>query len=134
MSSKILPISILISAVIVGGAVLFTQGRNPSPQSGVSAPVDNVSIADGKQIIEIAAKGGYRPGESIAKAGVPTVLRFRTNGTFDCSSSIRIPSLNISKVLPSSGNTDIDIGTPQLSTLLGTCGMGMYRFQVDFRS
>jgi hypothetical protein len=32
------------------------------------------------------------------------------------------------------GNTDIDIGTPQVATLQGLCVMGMYRFEIDFQS
>ena len=95
---------------------------------------NNVRIIDGKQIIEIRAKGGYQPRQSLAKAGLPTILRFDTNGTFDCSSSVRIPSLNISQILPQSGSTDIDIGNPKTATLYGTCGMGMYPFEVDFQS
>jgi plastocyanin domain-containing protein len=87
---------------------------------------------DGKQIVEITARGGYQPRVSIAKAGISTILRFNTNGTFDCSASVRIPSLDISKLLPQSGSTDIDIGSQQVATLNGSCGMGMYPFQVEF--
>ena len=87
---------------------------------------------DGKQIIEMTAKGGYEPNKSVAKAGVPTILRFDTNGTFDCSSSVRIPSLNISQNLPISGKTDIDIGVQKVGNFQGTCGMGMYPFEVKF--
>ena len=105
--------------------------RNGGGQGGSE---NNVSIVDGKQIIEIQAKGGYQPRKSIAKAGIPTILRFETSGTFDCSSSVRIPSMNISKSLPQTGATDIDIGTSSLGTLQGMCGMGMYPFQVDFQS
>jgi len=132
MSSKILPISILIAAVIIGGTILLAQGGGS--QGSASAPANNVSVVDGKQIITLDAKGGYRPGNSAAKAGIPTILRFNTSGTFDCSSAVRIPSMNITRYLPQSGSTDIDIGTPQIGTLLGTCGMGMYRFQIDFKS
>ena len=88
---------------------------------------------DGKQIIEIKAKGGFLPRESVAKAGITTVLRLNTNGTFDCSSSVRIPSMNISKVLPSTGTTDIDLGSPNVTTLHGSCGMGMYPFEIKFQ-
>jgi plastocyanin domain-containing protein len=95
---------------------------------------NNVSIVDGKQIIEINARGGYQPRKSIAKAGIPTVIRFNTRGTFDCSSSVRIPSLGISKSLPQTGLTDIDIGSGKLGTLQGSCGMGMYPFEIDFRN
>lgn len=93
---------------------------------------NNVSIVDGKQIIEINAKGGYQPRKNIAKAGIPTIIRFNTKGTFDCSSAVRIPSMNISKSLPQTGSTDIDIGTGTIGTLKGSCGMGMYPFEVEF--
>ncbi len=128
---KATTISIIMAAVIIGGVIVLTRGGSPQ---GDTASVNNVSIVDGKQIIEIRAKGGYQPRKSIAKAGVPTILRFNTAGTFDCSSSVRIPSLNVSKSLPQSGLTDIDIGTGRQGTLQGTCGMGMYPFEVEFQS
>ena len=121
-------ISIIIALVFIGGAFALTRGGT---QTGTT-PVNNVSIVDGKQIIEIRAKGGYQPRKSVAKAGIPTIIRFNTNGTFDCSSSVRIPSMNISKMLPQSGSTDIDIGNGKLGTLKGSCGMGMYPFEVEF--
>ncbi|MEK7586130.1 MAG: cupredoxin domain-containing protein [Patescibacteria group bacterium] len=123
-------ISVTIAVVLVGGAILFV---NTAPKREV-APINNVSIVDGKQIIEIKAKGGYVPRSSVAQAGLPTIVRFNTKGTFDCSSSIRIPSLGISKILPQSGSTDIDLGSPKLGTLLGSCGMGMYPFEIEFKS
>ena len=98
----------------------------------VEENINNVSIENGKQIIEIRAKGGYRPTHSIAKAGLPTILRINTNGTFDCSSSVRIPSMGIGQNLPLSGTTDIDLGVQKVTTLQGTCGMGMYPFDIKF--
>ncbi|MFH1170447.1 MAG: cupredoxin domain-containing protein [Candidatus Vogelbacteria bacterium] len=124
-------ISIIFTALLIGGAVALSKGGSLSDPT---LPANNVRIVDGKQIIEIRAKGGYLPRRSVAQAGLPTTLRFDTNGTFDCSSSVRIPSLNISKILPQSGTTDIDIGSPPVATLYGTCGMGMYPFEVDFQS
>lgn len=130
---KPIAIAIVIAGAIVAGSIVFSSG-GASPRA-VPAPADaeNVSIVAGKQIVEITAKGGYHPQRSIARAGVPTLLRFETNGSFDCSSSIRIPSLGIARALPQSGATDIDLGTPQAGTLRGTCGMGMYSFEVDFQ-
>ena len=121
-------ISIIAAVVLIGGAYILTKG-NSSSETNIA---QNVTVVDGKQIVEIRAKGGYQPRKSVAKAGMPTVLRFDTSGTFDCSSSVRIPSMNISKVLPQTGSTDIDIGTQQVATLQGTCGMGMYPFEVNF--
>ena len=124
-------ISIIAAIVLIGGAFVLTRDGDTTPQV---ANANNVSIVDGKQIIEISAKGGYQPRKSIAKAGIPTVIRFDTKGTFDCSSSVRIPSMNISKNLPQTGSTDIDIGSQEVATLQGTCGMGMYPFEVEFQS
>ena len=124
--------SILIAIILIVGAVYFTRAGKKEDNN--STPANNVTMVDGKQIIELKAKGGYSPRTSIARAGIPTILRFDTNGTFDCSSSIRIPSMNISKVLPQTGTTDIDLGSPQVATLKGTCGMGMYPFEVQFQS
>jgi plastocyanin domain-containing protein len=135
-------ISIVVATALIILAIVLTSGKtnNQSNNSNGNstgttqeATVNNVSIVDGKQIIEINAKGGYTPRKSIAKAGIPTVLRFNTNGTFDCSSSVRIPSMNIFKSLPQSGSTDIDLNTQPAGTLNGSCGMGMYPFEITFQ-
>ncbi len=123
-------ISILVAVVLIGGAFALTRKSDTT----AVANANNVTVVDGKQIVEISAKGGYQPRTSIAKAGIPTIIRFNTSGTFDCSSSVRIPSMNISKSLPQSGTTDIDIGTQEVTTLQGTCGMGMYPFEIQFKS
>ncbi|OHA19926.1 MAG: hypothetical protein A2836_00180 [Candidatus Taylorbacteria bacterium RIFCSPHIGHO2_01_FULL_45_63] len=123
-------VSIAVALALIGGAFALTKIGG----TGEVANANNVTIVDGKQIIEIRAKGGYQPRKSVAKAGIPTILRFDTRGTFDCSSSVRIPSMNISKILPQTGSTDIDIGSPAVSALQGSCGMGMYPFEVDFQS
>jgi|SRR3989344_7640854 len=123
-------VSIFIALVLIVGAFLLSRGSAKSSNGATN----NVSIVDGKQIIEIRAKGGYLPRKSFAKAGAPTILRFDTNGTFDCSLSVRIPSLGISKTLPISGVSDIALGSQQAGVLYGTCGMGMYPFEIDFQS
>jgi plastocyanin domain-containing protein len=125
--------AIITAVIIIGGAIFLLNGRNggtPAQQENIQ----NVSIIDGKQIIEIKAKGGYTPRISTAKAGMPTILRFDTNGTFDCSASVRIPSMSISELLPNSGSKDIDLGSPKAGTIQGSCGMGMYPFQINFQS
>lgn len=125
--------AIIIAVIIIGGAILLINGRSggmPAQQENIQ----NVSVVDGKQIIEIKAKGGYTPRISTAKAGMPTILRFDTNGTFDCSASVRIPSMSISELLPNSGSKDIDLGSPKAGTIQGSCGMGMYPFQINFQS
>lgn len=123
-------ISIIVSVAFIGGAFVLSKKINTVQV----VDENNVTIAEGKQIVNIKAKGGYQPSKSIAKAGIPTIVRFDTDGTFDCSSSVRIPSMNISKNLPPSGTIDIDIGIQEVTILQGTCGMGMYPFEIEFNS
>lgn len=128
-------ISILVAIALIGGAFIFAKGTPTAEKAQrLEELADNVSIVDGLQIIEIKAKGGYQPRKSTAQAGIPTVLRFDSKGTFDCSSSVRIPKMGISRSLDFSGLTDIDIGTQKVGTLKGSCSMGMYPFEVEFRS
>lgn len=125
---------VLVALGVLGyfGMQIANQGET-APVSKQPA-VSNVSMSDGKQVVEIKAKGGYLPRVSTAKAGVPTVLKFDTNGTFDCSSQVRIPSMNISQALPPSGVTEIALGTLEEGVVQGTCGMGMYPFQINVQS
>lgn len=88
---------------------------------------------DGKQIIEISAKGGYSPRITMAKADMPTIIRMSTKGSFDCSSAVSIPSLGYRANLPPTGTTDIEVGVQKSGSILqGLCAMGMYNFQIKF--
>jgi len=128
---KAIVASSVLAVALIGAAFAFGDGQADRADQ---VPANNVSVVNGVQIVEIQARGGYWPRRSVAKAGIPTVIRFNTEGTFDCSSSVRIASLNISQILPQSGATDIDIGSQATSTLKGSCGMGMYPFEIDFSS
>lgn len=118
-------ISIVMAAVLIGGAIMLSGGE--------SATNANVSMENGKQIITVDAKGKYSPRATLAKADVPTILRMRTNGTFDCTAAFTIPALNYQKNLPPSGITEIELPPQKVgSTLTGVCAMGMYNFAVNF--
>ena len=85
------------------------------------------------QVVEITAKGGYTPKISEAKAGMPTILRMKTQSTYDCTSSVNIPTLNIRKILPPDGATDIPLPPQKLGTSVTIlCGMGMYNSVINF--
>lgn len=120
------------AVVLFGGAIALSLAPRDAGTDAASAGA-NVSMEDGVQVITLSAKGGYRPQTTVAKAGIRTILRFETRGTFDCSSAVRIPALGIDRTLPVSGTTDIDVGGLQPGVLEGTCSMGMYRFSVDAR-
>ena len=120
----------IIGISIIGATIVFARGSNTAPEV---ASVNNVTVADGKQVIEVTAKGGYAPRLTSAKADMPTTLRMKTDGTFDCSSGVTIPSLGYRHILPSTGLTEIEVPAQKAGTTLdGVCVMGMYHFAVNF--
>ena len=122
--------SISIAALLIFGALLVVKNQGQNSQN---PEVNNVSVVNGTQIIEIYARGGYAPRVSQAQAGMPTILRVKTQGTFDCSAAMSIPSLGYQKILPASGVTDIEVPSQKAGTVLqGLCAMGMYNFAVQF--
>ena len=145
MKKNNIPILIIIVAIIISAGMIYNsksgqRGDTQNPQDVTSTVTgtttgtasSNVTMENGIQVVTLEARGGYSPRRSLGKAGIPTVVRFSTNGTFDCSLSVRIPSLNISKILPQTGTTDISINTPSIGLFRGSCGMGMYPFEIDF--
>ena len=126
-------ISIGIAVIVVIGFVfLLGSGNNNSADvKGASSSV--VSNSGDKQIVEVTVSGGYSPRTINAKAGVPTIIRMKSDGAYGCERAFRIPSLGISKTLPASGNTDIEITSQNAGTSLrGSCSMGMYSFVINF--
>ncbi|HXK38433.1 MAG TPA: hypothetical protein VJ579_05200 [Candidatus Paceibacterota bacterium] len=140
MKEIIISVTVAVSLVLI--AMFFTGTLNTGSTTSEGKDVKVVEQGDGKnvfeeggkQIIEITARGGYAPRNSIAKAGVPTIIRMKTSGTFDCSSALSIPSLAIRLNLPPSGVKDIEIPAQKAgSKLAATCSMGMYNFDIQFQ-
>jgi len=134
-SNIVMIVALVVAAAIIIFAITYKDERSSNDRGEdivIEENINNVTVVDGKQIIEIKARGGYHPTHSVAKAGIHTILRLDTNGTFDCSATVRIPSMDISKNLPMSGTTDIDIGIQKVGMFNGTCGMGMYPFDIKF--
>lgn len=129
-------VSIIITLGLIIGLGLFFLGGQRKGNTGpkTDAPSSNVEIKDGIQYITIEAKGGYSPRLSQAKANIPTKLIIKTDGTYDCSASLAIRSLNFQKILSQTGEEVIDLGTPKVGQkpLQGICSMGMYSFTVNF--
>lgn len=133
MKSSSILISTFVAVIALGATGAYVAYRVPRvtrTRPAAAAAGSNVTTVDGTQIVAIDVRGGYQPESSTVSSEKPVTLRFATRGTFDCSSSIRIPSLGISRTLPATGSTDIPLGTLPPGTLEGTCGMGMYRFSV----
>lgn len=120
-----------IVGFFIAGIILFIIFGN-SGKSNINT-ITPASYSEGKQIIDLTAKGGFSPNTITAKANVETILNVITNKTFDCSSSIRIPKLNISENLPLTGTTQIALGSYNSGEEIdGTCLMGMYNFKIKF--
>lgn len=120
--------ALAVSATIIGLAFLVVSIRPDA-----NAPAPTAAIVGGIQIIDITARGGYSPRVVKAKAGIPSVLRVTTSGTFDCSASVVIPKLSYQKFLQPSGTEEIQISAEEATgTLQGLCSMGMYNFRIEF--
>ena len=121
-----------VAVVLVAVAGIVVVGKHGT-KTGGTAQANNVSVVAGQQTIEINAKDGYDPQLTTAKANLPTVLKIKSNGDFDCSSSLNIPKLGYRTVLPASGETAVDVPAQSPgSTLKGVCAMGMYSFTIRF--
>jgi plastocyanin domain-containing protein len=123
-------IIIITLGLIVFLGIIFTGGSSKSNNGEL---VNNVEVREGIQYITINAKGGYTPQNTTAKSGIPTKLLVDTNGTFDCSASLVIRKVGFQQILPQTGETEIDLGTPKAGeNFQGLCGMGMYNFEISF--
>jgi plastocyanin domain-containing protein len=130
--NKTASIIVTLALLLVIG-IIFASGTKSKNSAHSNQSAQNVEIRDGIQYVTIDAKGGYAPSISVAKAGIPTKLIVRTNGTYDCSASLVIRSIGFQKILAQTGVETIDLGIPKSGEpLQGICGMGMYNFTVTF--
>lgn len=127
MKTKMIVSAVLTVSLLIGGVLIFT-GQDETVAAASAVP------ADGQQVVEVSAQGGYFPRRIVAQANVPTILRMRTQGTYDCSSTLNIPAIGYSAELPPTGTTEIEIPAQQAgSEIQGICSMGMYSFQIAYQ-
>jgi len=127
---------IIIVGLVIGVSIIFfgsSKNNNANIIKNTTEQIQNTEIKNGIQYITIDAKGGYSPKVSTAKAGIPTKLIMKTNGTYDCSAALVVKSVGYQKILPKTGEEIIDLGTPEAGIpIRGVCGMGMYSFLINF--
>lgn len=120
---------IITITLVIGLGIIFLGGSKNG--TGTVWSAQNVEIRDEVQYITVNAKGGYSPKVSTAKAGIPTKLIVKTDGTYDCSASLVIRSIGFQKILAQTGEEIIDLGILKSGDKVqGVCGMGMYSFQI----
>lgn len=130
-------LSIVVGVVFAGLLFAYVVKSRELSSGSVAGTIanstENVSMEDGKQVVNIEVRGGYWPRITTVKAGVDTVLKMKTNNTYDCSSSLVIPKLGIRKFLQPTGVEVIEMGKQVAGTKIGgACSMGMYAFEVRF--
>lgn len=137
-NSLMIAAGISISILLIIVSIFLIGNGNSDNIAGASKATLGANTVgtvntEGKQILELVAKGGYSPNVINAKANTDSVLRVKTNSTFDCTSTVNIPALGINKNLPSTGTTDIAIKAQAPGAeIVGTCAMGMFRFTLKF--
>ncbi len=124
---------IIILGLIITFSIVFMGNGSKKDSINITGSAQNTEIKNGVQYITVNAGGGYSPKVSFAKAGIPTKLIMKTNGIYDCSASLVIRSINFQKILPRTGEIEINLGIPKVEEQLqGVCGMGMYNFTINF--
>ena len=96
-------------------------------------PSNNSVLGDKIQTVTInVGNSGYTPSNINLKIGVPAKVILITNNVQSCSRSFSIPSLNIQKLLPSTGQETIEFTPSIAGPLAFSCSMGMYtgRFNI----
>lgn len=124
-------ISIIISLLLVGGALYVVSGDPAPSDTNEVAQSQNVQTREGVQYVTITAKGGYTPYTTQIDGGVSTKLIVKTDGTYDCSAALVVRSVGFRKMLRPSGEEVIDLGVLKSGKeVTGVCGMGMYNFKI----
>jgi plastocyanin domain-containing protein len=126
----------LAVAFAMAGIILFLIDKSPAPTTSPAfygGPQPEPGSLDGKQVFEITVKEGYTPNAITAKAGIPVVLKMKTQGTYDCSSTFTVPKLGIRMTLRPTGEELINIPAQKPGdTVNGYCGMGMFTLVIKF--
>ncbi|MGH3677665.1 MAG: sulfite exporter TauE/SafE family protein [Mycobacterium sp.] len=109
----------------LAGSPLAASRIAESMSGTATADPNTTTITDGHQDVVItASSSGYSPRNAEITAGVPTTLIVRSEGAAGCVRAFTIGGTQT--VLPESGDTRIDLGTPAPGTLRYACSMGMY--------
>jgi hypothetical protein len=114
----------LLGSPLAPGRILaaITRGDDTPSEPPVAA-----QMQDNIQVVTIAAReNGYAPRYVRVQSGLPIRLRLVTSQNYSCSNAFVIPSLGVRRMLPSSGETIIDLPPQKAGNIAFSCGMGMY--------
>lgn len=99
----------------------------PTAGSG-SSDSQKSPLVSGKQEVTInLTDKGYDPATIKIKKGIPVTVKLVTNDTFGCIRGFVVPSLNLQKILPKTGEDSFQFTPSDTGTIDFTCSMGMYK-------
>ncbi|WP_067488062.1 urease accessory protein UreH domain-containing protein [Actinomadura hibisca] len=120
----------LVSGLRLGGWLPDGGGARAAADAGRFVTTD----AAGTQVVTVwALDRGYRPALVDARAGVRTVLVLRTQGTRGHTRGFTVPGRGLDVILPVTGETRIDLGTPGPGRMRFVCASGHYPGAITFR-
>lgn len=102
--------------------VLGSGTNSASDSKKIPADFDNVQ----RVTIDVRS-GGYKADTIQLKKGIPVVLTLKTQNSYSCANAFTIPSMDIQKMLPPTGEETITFVPEKSGQLPYTCSMGMYR-------
>ncbi len=107
------------------------SAANPAPGglstlAPVSAQAQSQAAAEVQAVKITVLNDAYQLGNTQVKSGQPIRLTLVTDKTFGCTRAFNIRSLGIQKVMPTSGQTIINLPAQKPGVIRYVCGMGMY--------
>jgi len=97
----------------------------------VEQPVRALLDPSGRQVVEITVRAGYRPGEIVARAGLPLRIIFRREDHDVCTERVVFSAPRLERRLAPTGTTTIDLPAQPPGDIRFTCGMGRYRGHIE---
>jgi plastocyanin domain-containing protein len=89
------------------------------------------AIANGVQEVNITVDGGYEPSRIVVQVGQPVRLRFDRKDPSSCLEAVRLPDFHIAQDLPLNQVTPIDFTPTEPGIYTFTCGMNMFRGEIQ---
>lgn len=111
----------------------FSPPQEVASVQKTGASESSSAATDGNVITIDVKNSGYEPQVVHAKSGIPIQLRLVTDNVRSCSRAFVIPSLNLQKVLESTGEANLEIPAQEKGTQMTfSCSMGMYSGMIIF--
>jgi plastocyanin domain-containing protein len=88
----------------------------------------------GLQEVNITVDGGYEPGFIVVKSGQPVRLNFLRKDPNSCLEKVLFPDFHIAQDLPLNQVATVEFTPQNLGKFPFTCGMNMFRGEVEVQA